>query len=306
VRLVTCLLALVVVAPQAPKREIALTFDDLPASQGLEDVAHLRAVNDRLLATLRELRAPAVGFVNEGKLGAGKERDERIAILRRWVAAGIPLGNHTFSHLDLNNTPLERYERDILDGDRVTPRLMREARMTARWFRHPYTHTGSSPEIKAALVRFLDEQGYRVAPFTVEIADYVFSDVYRRARVRKDEDLARRITKAYLAHIDTMLDFYEPLSRSTFGREIRQVLLIHVNDLNADFLLLVMEKLKLRGYAFITLARALEDEAYATPDAYVGRAGPSWLHRWRVASRLPSRLSDEPDPPDWILKLYRP
>jgi hypothetical protein len=49
----------------------------------------------------------------------------------------------------------------------------------------------------------------------------------------------------------------------------------------------------------------LRDSAYHTPDRYVGRFGPSWLHRWRVGLGLPSRLRDEPDPPQWVLDRYQ-
>jgi peptidoglycan/xylan/chitin deacetylase (PgdA/CDA1 family) len=306
VRILACLAAVSLLVGPAPPREIALTFDDLPASQGVHDVNHLVTVNNRILAALEAERAPAVGFVNEGKLGTDKERDLRIAILRRWVDAGFALGNHTASHLDFHATTLERFQQDVIDGDRVTPALMREAGMKARWFRHPFTHTGLNPEVRTALDRFLAAQGYRTAPFTVENADYIFSDVYRRAKLRDDSTLARQIVRAYLAHIDPMLEFFEALSREAFDREIRQVLLIHANDINADVLPGLLKRIKARGYTFITLERALEDEAYGTPDEYVGQGGPSWLHRWRIAKRMQSRLGDEPNPPDWLLKLYRP
>ena len=42
-----------------------------------------------------------------------------------------------------------------------------------------------------------------------------------------------------------------------------------------------------------------------TPDEYVGPRGPSWLHRFRMAKGLPVRLDLEPDPPAWVLDLYR-
>ncbi len=58
--------------------------------------------------------------------------------------------------------------------------------------------------------------------------------------------------------------------------------------------------MKGRGYAFVSLREAMQDAAYRTEDDYVGRAGPSWLHRWRIAKGLPSRLAAEPDPPKWI------
>lgn len=36
----------------------------------------------------------------------------------------------------------------------------------------------------------------------------------------------------------------------------------------------------------------------------MGRFGPSWLHRWRVALGLPSKMREEPDPPQWVLDRY--
>jgi hypothetical protein len=80
---------------------------------------------------------------------------------------------------------------------------------------------------------------------------------------------------------------------------------VHVNDINADYLPAVLDKLEARGYGFVSLHSAMRDEAYSTPDEYVGEAGPSWLHRWRVAKGLPSKLQDEPDPLRWVMEEPR-
>jgi peptidoglycan-N-acetylglucosamine deacetylase len=294
------------VLSQPPPRRIALTFDDLPASQGAEDAAHAARLNASVVAALQKHRASAVGFVNEGKLGADAGRAARIDALRIWTRAGYPLGNHTRSHPDLNTTPLEIYQEDVIAGEPVTLELMREAQLTGRWFRHPYTHTGPTKDVKAGLSAFLKDRGYTVAPFTVEHVDYLFSNRYRRAKQGKaggdgGTELARRIGDAYLAHLDSMLEFFEGLSRETFGREIAQILLVHVNDINAEYLPAMLEKMRARGYDFVTLDEAMSDPAYRTADDYVGMAGPSWLHRWRVTKGLPSKLREEPDPPDWIM-----
>ena len=230
----------------------------------------------------------------------------QIEALRVWTRAGLTLGNHTRSHWDLNDTPIEKYQADILEGEGVTSYLRTRARLTDKWFRHPFTHTGPTKEIKDRLNAFLARQGFTVAPFTVEHVDYLFSDRYRAAKLRKDDALAKKIGEAYLAHLDTMLGFFEGLSRETFGREIAQeTLLVHVNDINADYLPAMLEKMTARGYAFVSLKDAMQDAAYQTPDDYVGTAGPSWLHRWRVSKKLPSKLAEEPDPPKWVSELPR-
>lgn len=287
----------------APARAIALTFDDLPASQAPDDVAHVMRLNSTIVAALQSAKAPAVGFVNEGKLTADERREGQIEALRVWTRAGLLLGNHTKSHWDLNNTPIEKYQADILEGEGVTAYLRTRAGLTEKWFRHPFTHTGPTKEIKDRLNAFLARQGFTVAPFTVEHVDYMFSDRYRGARLRKDDALAKKIGDAYLAHLDTMLGFFEGLSRETFGRDIAQILLVHVNDINADYLPAMLGKMTARGYAFVSLKDAMQDAAYQTPDDYVGTAGPSWLHRWRIGKKLPSKQVEEPDPPKWVSEL---
>ena len=97
----------------------------------------------------------------------------------------------------------------------------------------------------------------------------------------------------------------EGLARRTFGREIPQVLLLHASALNADTLDAVMAGLAARGYRFVPLDEALADEAWRTPDRYVGPYGPSWLHRFQLAKGRPLSVAFEPDPPQWVQDAYR-
>jgi hypothetical protein len=90
-----------------------------------------------------------------------------------------------------------------------------------------------------------------------------------------------------------------------FGRDIPQILLTHVNRLNADALPELLAWLQKRGYRFITLDQALGDPVYATPDLYVGTNGPSWLHRWTVARKLPLRMREEPDVPAELYARFK-
>ncbi|MEA2559990.1 MAG: hypothetical protein QOH06_1494 [Acidobacteriota bacterium] len=289
-------------------RSLAITIDDLPyaSAGGVEDagaLADVRRVNEAVLAALARHKAPAVGFVNESRLQVPGERDERVAILQRWVEAGMVLGNHTFSHLRLQDTPLERYQDDIVRGDVVTRLIGKDGETDAPlFFRYPFNSTGPTREVKEAVQSFLRARGYRVAPFTVEHADYAFDKVHVRARRSGDRELERRVGEAYLDHLDVQLGFFEMLSLETFGREIPQILLIHVNEINAAHLDEMLSRIEARGYRFVTLEEAMKDPAYATPDEYVGAWGISWLHRWTVGLGKPLRLREEADPPAWILQ----
>ena len=73
-------------------REIAITFDDLTATPSSVQVTE---INQKLIATISKHQIPAIGFVNEGRLyERGKLLNERVALLQKWIDAGLELGNH--------------------------------------------------------------------------------------------------------------------------------------------------------------------------------------------------------------------
>lgn len=302
--LILFLLACFCLAAGEPARTIALTFDDLPMAPSLS-YEETRQATGKILAALKSAEAPAVGFVNERKLEVPGELDRRLSLLRSWVDAGHDLGNHTYSHPDLNSTPLLVYQSDILRGERLIRPMMKSAGRDLRWFRHPYTHTGPTQQVKFNLELFLKRKGYRVAPFTIENSDWLFSSVWHEAVQRGDLETATRIRDAYLDFTDIVFGYFERLTLDQFGRDIPQVLLLHANPLNAEVLPDLLQRIRARGYRFISLGDAMADSAYEARDGYVGKFGPSYLHRWAQTRGLPSRQRDEPDPPAWVSQLSR-
>lgn len=285
-------------------RAVALTFDDLPwATPGGRPLGDAPRRMSALLGALAAAGAPAVGFVNEGQLEGEAERAAPRRMIQIWAGAGFELGNHTYSHRSLSTTPIDEFKADVLRGAAEIRALAERYGSQVRYFRHPFTHTGPTREVRDAFEAFLAEHGYVVAPFTIENADYLFNAAYLRALEREDEALAVRLRQIYEDHTLRMFRFFERLSVETFGREVPQILLLHANHLNADALPALLDRMRDRGYRFVTLDAALADPAYRTPDEYVGRHGPSWLHRWRIARGLPSKLADEPEPPAWLADL---
>jgi peptidoglycan/xylan/chitin deacetylase (PgdA/CDA1 family) len=291
------------------ERSVAVTFDDLPGPRaGLVSnrALDLRENTRKLLAAFREHGVPVVGFVNEGKLVVEGETPadalDRAAVLKSWLAAGFELGNHTYSHHDLNTTPLEEFEADVVRGEPVTRGLLAEHGQRLRYFRHPFLHVGLDLDKRRAFEAFLATRGYTIAPVTIDNDEYVYAFVYAGALQRGDRAMASRVATDYLRYMETVLAFSEELSRNLLGREIRQILLLHANALNADYFGKLAESMKARGYRFITLPEALEDEAYRRPDTYVGRWGLSWLHHWELTAG--KKRSPSPGPPEWVTKAY--
>jgi peptidoglycan-N-acetylglucosamine deacetylase len=287
-----------------PGREIAVTFDDLPFGGPDLGLSRVRAENEAILATLRREGVPATGFVNEGKLYVPGEIDARAALLERWLEAGEELGNHTFSHLSLRDTPVPAFEEDLVRGETVTRWLAGRHGGRLRYFRHPFLHTGPTLEARRDFERFLAARGYTVAPVTIENSDYIFSRVYNEMKTKGDAGGMRRTADAYLHFTEAQLDFWEGVAREVVGRPIRHVLLLHDNELNAGHLGELLALLRRRGYRFIPLEEALRDEAYRLPDTYAGRSGVSWLYRWAVSRGVKIDWKREPDPPAEIQKAY--
>lgn len=285
------------------KREVAITIDDLPMGGDAANLQAIQSVTKRMIAALATQKAPAIGFVNESKIHVKGEVDERIDVLRSWLDAGATLGNHTYSHLNLFRTPLQQYEDDVIRGEVITRRLLEERGSKLTYFRHPFMNTGPTKEIKASFDAFLTARNYKAVPYTIEIADNVFNAAYAKASQQKDNELKKRIRATYLDYLDTRFDFFERLSQKTLGYEVKQIFLFQVNELNAECLPDVLDRLKNRGYSFITLDQALQDKAYQIPDEYIGQGGFSWLHRWTFNLGRQIDVRAEPEPPKFILDL---
>jgi len=280
-------------------REVAVTIDDLPAVYG--DIVIMSDVTKKLLRSIQMHEIPAAGFVNESKLFVWGEIDARIELLKMWLDAGLELGNHTYSHPLINRTSLPDYKEDVIRGETVLRRLLSEKGRTLRYFRHPQLRTGPTPEYKKALDSFLAGRGYTIAPVTIDNNDYIFASVYRRARRRDDRKTMDQVVSAYIPYMEEIFEFFEKRSREVLGYEVRQVLLLHASELNADHFEDLVQMIKKRGYRFIPLEEALKDQAYRLPDVQCDR-GLSWLHRWALAKNMD--VHEEPQVPEFIAALF--
>lgn len=263
----------------------------------------MRYVTEGLVKRLASRGIPAIGFVNEGKLYAAGDFDERVSFLRMWVDAGLDLGNHTYSHISIDRVPLSAYKDDVIRGEVITRRLLREKGKKLRFFRHTQLRTGPSRGYKIGLERFLRARGYTIAPVTVDSQEFMFAVAYDAAKRIGDMQTLNRVGKAYIEYMDSIFDFYEKLSVDFLGYEMKQTLLLHANELNADYFDQLVGMMERRGYAFISLDEALKDTPYSLPDAQA-LEGLSWIHRWMLAKGL--KIRREPREPEWIRRLSEP
>lgn len=293
-------------AAKPPSRQIAVTIDDLPwATLGDATPPTLAQFHPRLIAAMKEAGIPLIGFVNEGKLVSGeKVETSRVHLLKDWVDAGFDLGNHSYSHADLHAVGLDAYESDILRGEVFLKPLLAERNKKPEWFRHPYLRAGRTVEDKAALQAFLTKHGYRIAPVTVDTSDWVWAGAYRKAIAAGDTASMARLRGDYVPYMVSKVDYFEDQSIRLLGYNLPQILLMHANEINADTFGTLMAAIRARGYEFIDLETAMKDPAYQRADAYLGKWGPSWIHRWATGEGRPREFyAGEPVTPAWVLAM---
>ena len=126
-----CLMAAAMLAhgagQNAPKARVALTFDDLPAHGPLPPGLTRLDIARSILGTLKEHNAPPTyGFLNARQL---ETTPTDIDVLQAWRAAGHPLGNHAFSHMDLHANTAAAFEQDVLANEATLRTLMGDQRL---------------------------------------------------------------------------------------------------------------------------------------------------------------------------------
>ena len=276
--------ALCLAAPLLCRAEnVALTFDDLPLNGELPPgVTEQRTVKSTL-AVLKKHHVPQVyGFVNAIRFEDNRDGAEA---LKLWVAGGERVGNHTYSHMDLNKSAPEAFLADMRQNEPVLQLLDKSDNW--RWLRYPYLREGDDLEKRHAVRAGLQSRGYRIAQVTLDYEDYLWNTPYARCFAQKDEKAIQSLRASYLAVAASHLDADREMARMVFGREISHVLLLHLGAFSSTILPDLLELLQQKGFTLVTLEEAQRDPAYDTdPDVASSRAGGSLLEQWMDARKL--------------------
>jgi peptidoglycan/xylan/chitin deacetylase (PgdA/CDA1 family) len=246
-----------------------------------------------IIATLRAAHAPPVyGFVNAR--GLAQEPDSAEA-LRVWRAAGFPLGNHAYSHMDLNANAANDWENNVLDNERTLTAYM--GRLDWRWLRFPYLREGDTPEKRLAIARFLKAHGYRIAEVTLSGDDWAYNDAYARCVAKGDDTEIAWMRESYLKRTEASIVVGQAMAKQLYGRDIRHILLMHIGGFTAATLPDVVALLTQHGFTLVTLPRAASDPVYAAFRRSPAEWGGEMLQQEMKARHLPvPEFSEDPVP----------
>src|SRR5579862_7725743 len=123
-------------------QQIAFTWDDLPAHSALPAGETRVEIGRKIIAAMKEAHMPpAYGLVNGVRT---EEEPLSTPMLKEWRDAGLPLGNHAWSHMNLNQHSLADWKADVLRNE---PRLRSYmGNEDWHWLRFPYLAEGDTPE----------------------------------------------------------------------------------------------------------------------------------------------------------------
>jgi len=239
-------------------QQMAVTFDDLPTHGQMPPGMTRLEIAQSILTTLKRERMPPVyGFINGKRV---EEDPSSLGVLRAWRAAGQPLGNHTWAHLDLNKETAEQFEAEVSRNEGLLKQLMGQDDW--HWFRYPFLHEGDTVEKRRAVRGWLSSRRYKSAEVSMDFADYLWNEPYARCAGKHDEASIRKLHDSYLAVADQYYDVFRELSQKLYGRDVKYVLLMHVGAFDARMLPELLTRYRARGVRFISLADAMSDPAY--------------------------------------------
>ncbi|MBA2655959.1 MAG: polysaccharide deacetylase family protein [Tatlockia sp.] len=233
-------------------REIAITIDDLPlVASKMDTVGNQQRATERfnkLIEALTTNKVPATGFVIAGAIANGQW-----SFLEQFKNAGFAVGNHTYSHYNLNQMNAEKYIADLDKADKILTPLLTEP----KYFRYPYLAEGNKLT-KPKVLNYLNEKHYVIAPVTIDSKDFRFNEQLYHVPYRQREAYVDKLKARYLAYIWDQTLRAEQRAK---GQPVKQILLIHANLLNSYALNDIIQMYKKNGYTFITLTEALKNPA---------------------------------------------
>jgi len=251
-------------------QKLAITIDDLPQNGGLPPGVTRVDITRDTIAVLKKRHVPPVyGFINAKKLEGSADGAEALKV---WAAAE-PFGNHTYTHIDLEQNTAEAFEHD-LEQNEPALELLAKPGNDWHWLRYPYLHEGDTVEKRRAVRDYLTKHGYKIAQVTLDWEDYLWNGAYARCVAKNDKKSIEWLRTSYLSTASEFLDLGRAQAKLIYGHEISYVLLMHLGAFSSTIMPDALDLLKKKGFKLVTLEEAESDPAYQSdPDVGLHDAG---------------------------------
>jgi peptidoglycan/xylan/chitin deacetylase (PgdA/CDA1 family) len=185
-------------------------------------------------------------------------------VLKQWLEAGYPLGNHTYDHLDLDKVSAQAYIANIARLDQLLQTVApgQPLLRSRHVFRYPFLAEGDTLEKRDAVRSYLFRNGYRIAEVTADYNDWAWDDAYVRCAKQSDKESMAWLENHIIPDAEWHLHGSAGMAETLFQRNVPQILMVHVGVFDAVILNKVLKDLRAHNVKFITLDEALSDPVY--------------------------------------------
>jgi peptidoglycan-N-acetylglucosamine deacetylase len=264
---------------------MAITVDDLPSHGDLPPKVTRLDIATKMLSVLKMHKVPEVyGFINAQRIDGDPDR---VKVLEKWRAEGYPLGNHTYSHADLNKMTTDEFTAEISKNEDTLIKLNGKADWL--YFRYPYLYEGNEIQKRDAIRKFLFDNHYQIAQVSADFEDWSWNNPYARCREKNDEKAISWLKKSYLRDAIDTLKQEMKVSKVVFKKQMSHILLLHIGAFDAEMLDQLLKKLEAMGVEFIPLSQALKDEVYQIDPHYVAAYGTEFEYQVLKSKHLTAK-----------------
>lgn len=247
----------------AEAQQVALTFDDAPRRD--EAIFSGSERTRILIEKLAKAKVQAAFFCVPRNLTPEKQKR-----LEAYASAGHILGNHSFSHPRIEDTPPKQYIADIKKAHRILAPIKGFQPL----FRYPYLHEGHTRHVRDAVRKALKEIGYQNAYVTIDTYEWYINSLLEKAVKASKKINFPKLKHLYIQHIFASAEYYDNMAQIVLGRSPCHVLLLHENDLAALFIDDLIDFFRANGWEIISPAKAYNDPiAQNVPDVLYNQQG---------------------------------
>lgn len=256
--------------PVKATKSIAITFNELPAAEAFGEI-HPEAINFLILQALKKHEVKAAGFV------VGANLENQYDLIGQWLNDGHAIGSMTYNHEDLNDLGYVKFIEEVSMGEAELETMLESFGQKKRYFRYPYLHYGANKEDKRQVKGYLSEAGTVVAHASVVPDDHMYNFTLNKMGKVLDSLQYVVLRDEYFNSVFDELERAEMMANDLVGHQVKQILMLQTNRLNAIYLDELLTALEEAGYKFIPLDAALRDEVYAQAESYYGLRGVGYL-----------------------------
>jgi peptidoglycan-N-acetylglucosamine deacetylase len=233
---------------------VAFSFDD----GRTDDMVNYKGEvwNDMIINQLKQYKIQTIMFV----IGKRLDDDKGKAFLQKWNDAGNYIGNHTYNHVNYNNSLMTcvDYIKEIQKCDSLINRYENYRKI----FRFPMLKAGNTIAKRDSICSYLKQNGYRQGWVTIDNSDwYICNRLLKRLKENPQADLTG-FRDFYVNHIFERAQYYNELSKEINHRQIKHTLLLHINLTSALFLSDLIEKFQKEGWIIEDYSSAIKDPIY--------------------------------------------